>query len=86
MRVKVTAPSKSGKVAYQSQEPFVTKVVWLHHLTKAGPKQLCALARLGCTRTAGTSSNEYTYVVRNSILHPSHNISTEMVKLLSALN
>jgi hypothetical protein len=26
----VTAPSKSGKVAYQSQDTFVTKVVWHH--------------------------------------------------------
>ena len=27
----------------------------LHHLPSVGPKQLCALAHLGCTREAGTS-------------------------------
>ena len=26
-----------------------------HHLPSVGPKQLCALAHLGCTREAGTS-------------------------------
>ena len=26
-----------------------------HHLSSVGPKQLCALAHLGCTREAGTS-------------------------------
>ena len=26
-----------------------------HYLTRVGPKQLCALAHLGCTRAAGTS-------------------------------
>ena len=26
-----------------------------HHLTCVGPKQLCAVAHLGCTREAGTS-------------------------------
>ena len=26
-----------------------------HHLPSFGPKQLCALAHLGCTREAGTS-------------------------------
>ena len=26
-----------------------------HHLPRVGPKQLCALAHLGCTRAAGTS-------------------------------
>ena len=26
-----------------------------HHLPSAGPKQLCALAHLGCIRKAGTS-------------------------------
>ena len=28
---------------------------FLHHLPSVGPKQLCALAHLGCTREAGTS-------------------------------
>ena len=27
----------------------------LHQLPRVGPKQLCALAHLGCTRKAGTS-------------------------------
>ena len=27
----------------------------LYHLSSVGPKQLCALAHLGCTREAGTS-------------------------------
>ena len=27
----------------------------LHHLPSVGPKQLCALAHLGCTRVVGTS-------------------------------
>ena len=33
------------------------KTTWseFHHLPRVGPKQLCALAHLGCTRTAGTS-------------------------------
>ena len=33
------------------------KTTWseFHHLTRVGPKQLCALAHLGCTRAAGTS-------------------------------
>ena len=26
-----------------------------HHLPRVGPKQLCVLAHLGCTRAAGTS-------------------------------
>ena len=26
-----------------------------HHVPSVGPKQLCALAHLGCTRAAGTS-------------------------------
>ena len=33
------------------------KTIWseFHHLPIVGPKQLCALAHLGCTRAAGTS-------------------------------
>ena len=33
------------------------KTTWseFHHLPRVGPKQLCALAHLGCTREAGTS-------------------------------
>ena len=33
------------------------KTTWseFHHLPRVGPKQLCALAHLGCTRAAGTS-------------------------------
>ena len=37
------------------------KTTWseFHHLPRVGPKQLCALAHLGCTRAAGTS---YSYI------------------------
>ena len=40
------------------------KTTWseFHHLPRAGPKQLCALAHLGCTRAAGTS-----YLYQNNI-------------------
>ena len=33
------------------------KTTWseFHHLPRVGPKQLCALAHLGCTRAVGTS-------------------------------
>ena len=33
------------------------KTTWseFHHLPRVSPKQLCALAHLGCTRAAGTS-------------------------------
>ena len=33
------------------------KTTWseFHHLPRVGPKQLCALAHLGCTREVGTS-------------------------------
>ena len=33
------------------------KTTWseFQHLPRVSPKQLCALAHLGCTRTAGTS-------------------------------
>ena len=33
------------------------KTTWseFHHLPRVGPKHLCALAHLGCTRAAGTS-------------------------------
>ena len=30
-----------------------------HHFPSVGPKQLCVLAHLGCTREAGTSYNLY---------------------------
>ena len=30
----------------------------LHYLPGVGPKQLCALAHLGCTRKAGTSYSD----------------------------
>ena len=36
------------------QENFRCNPV-LYHLPSVGPKQLCALAHLGCTREAGTS-------------------------------
>ena len=34
-----------------------SKTTWseFHHLPRVGPKKLCALAHLGCTRAAGTS-------------------------------
>ena len=34
---------------------FTTTWSEFHHLPRVGPKQLCALAHLGCTRAAGTS-------------------------------
>ena len=34
---------------------FKTTRSEFHHLPRVGPKQLCALAHLGCTRAAGTS-------------------------------
>ena len=37
----------NGKLLYHTSE--------FHHLPRVGPKQLCALVHLGCTRAAGTS-------------------------------
>ena len=37
----------NGKLLYHTSE--------FHHLPRVGPKQLCALAHLGCTCAAGTS-------------------------------
>ena len=34
---------------------FKTTLSEFHHLPRVGPKQLCALAHLGCTLAAGTS-------------------------------
>ena len=41
-----------------------------YHLHSVGPKPICALAHLGCTRKAGTSL----YMTKNS-LHPSPRLS-----------
>ena len=37
------------------QPSYVYTILKKHHLPKVGPKQLCALAHLGCTRAATTS-------------------------------
>ena len=40
---------------YETKPSYVYTFKSKHHLSRVGPKQLCALAHLGCTREAGTS-------------------------------
>ena len=42
---------KQGKAELRILELFSV----FYHLSSVGPKQLCVLAHLGCTRAAGTS-------------------------------
>ena len=39
----------------RSRAAYIKLTLVFHHLPSGGPKQLCALAHLGCTREAGTS-------------------------------
>ena len=41
--------------ARQSRAAYIKLTSVFHHLPSVGPKQLCALAHLGCTCEAGTS-------------------------------
>ena len=43
-------------IRWGEAELHISKLISVfHHLSSVGPKQLCALAHLGCTREAGTS-------------------------------
>ena len=50
--VKIHALQYSAR---QSRAAYIKLTLVFHHLPSVGPKQLCALAHLGCTREAGTS-------------------------------
>ena len=50
--VKIHALQYSAR---QSRAAYIKLTSVFHHLPSVGPKQLCALAHLGCTREAGTS-------------------------------
>ena len=45
---------------HEVKQNYVDTILKKHHLPRVGPKQLCALAHLGCTRAASTSCLLYT--------------------------
>ena len=47
--------SKTQLLPSEAKLNYVYTTLKKHHLPRVGPKQLCALAHLGCTRAAGTS-------------------------------
>ena len=49
--VKIHALQYSAR---RSRAAYIKLTLVFHHLPSVGPKQLCALAHLGCTREAGT--------------------------------
>ena len=58
LRVKNIPSDPSGTRRGEAEVRILNfKTTWseFHHLPRVGPKQLCALAHLGCTREAGTS-------------------------------
>ena len=58
LNLKAHGQSSRSPVRLMSGEAkpiYVCTILKKHHLPRVGPKQLCALAHLGCTRAAGTS-------------------------------
>ena len=47
--------SKTRLLPSEAKLNYVYTTLKKYHLLRVGPKQLCALAHLGCTRAAGTS-------------------------------
>ena len=47
--------SKTRLLPSEAKLNYVYTTLKKRHLPRVGPKQLCALAHLGCTRAAGTS-------------------------------
>ena len=47
--------SKTRLLPSEAKLNYIYTTLKKHHLPRVGPKQLCALAHLGCTRAAGTS-------------------------------
>ena len=53
---KITwSDSKTQLLPSEVKLNYIYTTLKKHHLPRVGPKQLCALAHLGCTRAAGTS-------------------------------
>ena len=53
--LKPHSQSSVRLMSCEAKPSYVHTILKKHHLLRVGPKQLCALARLGCTRAAGTS-------------------------------
>ena len=71
-----TSQSPIRLLLREAEPSYTYTTLKKYHLPRVGPKQLCAIAHLGCTRAAGTSQ----YITMNSYhTHAMINLSSQVI-------